>query len=195
MIHAVHRKKSMRQAVKIYMLSSLLLFLCLSLFLVNAQAGLSKDTEKCIREGVKRGIIAEKDMLNSAVYKLKASGAKCEDKDDITGKLEEEPFFIDHALPKIQACCQKASMKSKPDYKAVYQAAYQAKKQEMGDVPENMLHQVELAAQQAGEAAMMQADFQTISQRGKSCFKDGLLLSRKIEGDSIYTALCKGVNK
>lgn len=172
MIHAVRRTKSMRQAVKIYMLSSLLSFLCLSLFLVNAQAGLSEDTEKCIREGVKRGIIAEKDMLNSAVYKLKASGAKCEDKDDITGKLEEEPFFIDHALPKIQACCQKASMKSKPDYKAVYQAAYQAKKQEMGDVPENMLHQVELAAQQAGEAAMMQADFQTIYQGGKSCFKD-----------------------
>lgn len=102
MIHAVRRTKSMRQAVKIYMLSSLLSFLCLSLFLVNAQAGLSEDTEKCIREGVKRGIIAEKDMLNSAVYKLKASGAKCEDKDDIIEKLKEDPVFIDHALPKIQ---------------------------------------------------------------------------------------------
>jgi hypothetical protein len=185
----------MRQAVKIYMLSSLLSLLCLSLFFVNAQAKSPEDTEKCIREGVKRGIIAEEDILNSAVYKLKASGAKCEDKDDIIGRLKEKPVFLEIAMPKVQVCCQKASTESKPDYKAVYQAAYQAKKQEMGDVPENMLHQVELAAQQAGEVAMMQADFQTIYQGGKSCFKDGLLLSREIEADIIYTALCEGVNK
>ena len=197
MLYADHRRKSTRQTVNIYMLSSLLSFLCLSPFLVNAQAGLPEDAEKCIREGAVSGIknSAEGHMLDSVVYELKASGVKCEDKDNIIRKLKEKPVFTDIAVPIVQVCCQKASTKSKLDYKAVYQAAYQAKKQEMGDVPEDMLHQVELAAQQAGEAAMMQAEFQTISQGGDDCFKDGLLLSREIEADTIYTALCEGVHK
>ena len=103
------RNKNIHGTIKVYLTAILLAFLCLSVLHSTAQAGLSQEDEKCIRDSAAEKILSEGETLTTIIENIKASGKTCDDKDEIIRGLERNSYFLHIITPVLQVCCQTAS--------------------------------------------------------------------------------------